>query len=65
MSVATPHELAWTDAELGDPAALSARLKQRGVSLDAEEVVLLTRLLGRALPIGRQWRLLLVVVGVG
>ena len=48
MSVATPHELAWTDAELGDPAALSARLKQRGVSLDAEEVVLLTRLLGRA-----------------
>lgn len=48
MNVATPQEMAWTDAELKDPTALSTRLKQRGVSLDAEEVVLLTQLLGRA-----------------
>lgn len=38
---------AWTEDELRDPAAVSARLRAGGVALDAEEVVLLTRLLGR------------------
>ncbi|MEO5988484.1 MAG: phosphoribosylformylglycinamidine synthase subunit PurL [Candidatus Eisenbacteria bacterium] len=48
MNVATAHELAWNALELREPETLSARLKQRGVSLDAEEVVLLSQLLGRA-----------------
>ncbi len=48
MTLETVSPNAWTDAELADPAAVSARLKTRGVSLDAEEVALLHRLLGRA-----------------
>ena len=48
MNVSTTQELAWTDAELREPRVLSARLKQRGVSLEGDEVVLLTQLLGRA-----------------
>lgn len=47
MTVETAGREAWTVAELSDPAAVSARLKTRGVSLDAEEVALLTRRLGR------------------
>ncbi len=38
---------AWTETELADPKAVSSALKRRGVSLDVEEVVLLTKLLGR------------------
>ena len=47
MTSTTASAAAWTEAELADPAAVSVALKRRGVSLDAEEVVLLTRLLGR------------------
>ena len=38
---------AWTAEEADDPAAVSARLAQRGVKLDAEEVALLEQLLER------------------
>ena len=50
MTVATPaSEAAWTlEDAAADAAAVSARLKSKGVSLDAEEVALLGRLLGRA-----------------
>lgn len=50
MTVALPaSSAAWTLEEAGaDAAAVSAALRARGVSLDAEEVVLLGRLLGRA-----------------
>lgn len=49
MTVATAAGVAaWTLEEAADPAAVSARLRARGVSLDPEEVALLGRLLGRA-----------------
>jgi phosphoribosylformylglycinamidine synthase len=49
MTVApTAATTAWTPEDLADPAAVSRRLKARGVSLDAEEVRLLHDLLGRA-----------------
>lgn len=50
MTVATPAaEPAWTLAEAAaDVAAVSARLRAQGVSLDPEEVALLGSLLGRA-----------------
>jgi len=38
----------WTLEEARDPAAVSARLKERHVSLEPDEVVLLSELLGRA-----------------
>jgi phosphoribosylformylglycinamidine synthase len=38
---------AWSAAEGGEPQAVSARLAEQGVSLEAEEVTLLERLLGR------------------
>jgi phosphoribosylformylglycinamidine synthase II len=44
-ALATP---AWTAEEARDPAALSRRLRDRGVALDTEEVSLLGSLLGRA-----------------
>jgi phosphoribosylformylglycinamidine synthase len=47
MSVVTAGREAWTRDEAADPAAVSARLKLRGVSLDADEVRLLGELLGR------------------
>ena len=47
MSVLTAGREAWTREEAADPAAVSARLKTRGVSLDADEVRLLGDLLGR------------------
>jgi len=47
MSVVTAGREAWTRDEAADPAAVSARLKTRGVSLDADEVRLLGELLGR------------------
>lgn len=47
MSTATASHDAWTLEEARDPAAVSARLRARGVSLDAEEVALLGTLLGR------------------
>ena len=48
MSVQTVSPDAWTADELHDPAAVSRRLKSRGISLDAEEVALLQQLLGRS-----------------
>lgn len=48
MSVRLDERPAWTLDELADPAAVSRRLKSRGVSLDADEVKLLPELLGRA-----------------
>lgn len=48
MTVATAAEPAWTLAEAADAAAVSARMRARGVALDADEVALLGRLLGRA-----------------
>jgi phosphoribosylformylglycinamidine synthase len=49
VTVATAASTAaWSPEEAGNPAAVSARLRERGVSLDAEEVALLERLLGRA-----------------
>ncbi len=47
MTLQTASHDAWTLGQLADPAAVSKQLKLRGVSLDAEEVVLLTQLLGR------------------
>ena len=48
MTVMIASHDAWKLEDLADPAAVSGRLKSRGVSLDAEEVELLTKLLGRA-----------------
>jgi len=39
---------AWSAAEARDPAAVSVRLRERGVVLEPEEVRLLTELLGRS-----------------
>jgi phosphoribosylformylglycinamidine synthase II len=39
---------AWTAAEARDPAAVSARLRERGVALEPGEVRLLSELLGRS-----------------
>src|SRR5439155_7326161 len=47
MSPLTASHDAWTREQLADPAAVSASLHARGVSLDAEEVERLTELLGR------------------
>jgi phosphoribosylformylglycinamidine synthase II len=47
MNVSTHTPAAWTREEALDPARVSARLRTRGVSLDAEEVTLLGELLGR------------------
>ncbi len=47
MSLLTAGREAWTREEAADPAAVSSRLKQRGVSLDADEVRLLGELLSR------------------
>jgi len=47
VSVLAAGRDAWTREELADPAAVSARLAARGVTLDPEEVRLLTELLGR------------------
>lgn len=47
MTVAAASTTAWTTEDLRDPAAVVRALRARGVSLDAEEVVLLTELLGR------------------
>ena len=47
MTTLTAGRDAWTREEAADPAAVSARLATRGVSLDAEEVLLLGTLLGR------------------
>ena len=48
MSVLTAGREAWTPEQLVDPAAVSASLRTRGVSLEADEVVLLSELLGRS-----------------
>ena len=48
MSVAVGLAPAYTAEEARDPAAVSARLATRGVSLDPDEVTLLLELLGRA-----------------
>jgi phosphoribosylformylglycinamidine synthase len=48
MTVATAGSAAWTLEEAADAAAVSARLRERGVALDPDEVTLLGRLLGRA-----------------
>ena len=45
-SVGLPNA-AWTSEESRDPAAVAARLRARGGALDADEVALLERLLGR------------------
>ena len=42
MTVHAAVRDAWTRAELADPGALSARMGERGVSLTADEVALLT-----------------------
>src|SRR5262249_2248513 len=47
MTTAAAARDAWTREELADPAAISARLAGRGVTLDPEEVRLLTELLRR------------------
>jgi phosphoribosylformylglycinamidine synthase len=47
MKTTVPAPNAWTPEEARDPAAVSARLRSRGVALDAEEVALLGTLLGR------------------
>lgn len=47
MSVLLAGRDAWTREQLRDPAAVSANLRARGVSLDPDEVRLLTELLGR------------------
>ena len=47
MSTSVRVPDAWTTSELGDTAAVSRRLRERGVRLDADEVGLLTELLGR------------------
>ena len=39
---------AWSAAEARDPAAVSARLRERGVALEPDEVQLLNELLGRS-----------------
>jgi phosphoribosylformylglycinamidine synthase len=47
MGVSTQAAAAWTLEEARDPAAVSARLKTRGVVLESDEVTLLAELLGR------------------
>ena len=47
MSVAGAGAPAWSAAEARDPAAVSAALAARGVSLEPDEVALLGELLGR------------------
>lgn len=47
MNVALHAQPAYTLEDARDPAAVSARLKTRGVALDPEEVALLLELLGR------------------
>ncbi len=47
MTLAPTTPLAYAAEDLNDPAAVSRGLRARGVALDAEEVVLLPRLLGR------------------
>jgi phosphoribosylformylglycinamidine (FGAM) synthase-like enzyme len=47
MTTTTALNLAYTAEEARDPAAVSRRLAERGVSLDPEEVALLLELLGR------------------
>jgi phosphoribosylformylglycinamidine synthase len=47
MGVSTQAVPAWTLDEARDPAAVSARLKARGVALESDEVTLLGELLGR------------------
>ncbi len=47
MSVTVAHDLAWTAEEARDPAAVARALRERGVSLEAEEVTRLGELLGR------------------
>lgn len=47
MTVHAAADLAWSVEDLADPVALSARMRAKGIALDAEEVQLLTRLLGR------------------
>jgi phosphoribosylformylglycinamidine synthase subunit PurL len=47
MNVATHVIQAWTMEEARDPAAVSARLRARGVHLDVDDVTLLGELLGR------------------
>jgi phosphoribosylformylglycinamidine synthase len=48
VSLATSASAAWTLEEAVDAAAVSARLRGRGVALEPDEVVLLGQLLGRA-----------------
>ena len=47
MDLTTQAPAAWTADEARDPAAVSARLRSRGVTLDPDEVVRLGELLGR------------------
>ena len=47
MSATLASAPAWTAEDARDPGAVSARLAGRGVTLSAEEVTLLERLLGR------------------
>ena len=47
MSTMAHVPAAWSAEEARDPALVSARLRARGVMLDAEEVTLLGALLGR------------------
>jgi phosphoribosylformylglycinamidine synthase len=47
VTLAPATLLAYAPEDLEDPAQVSRRLRERGVTLDAEEVVLLPRLLGR------------------
>ncbi|MBI5711252.1 MAG: phosphoribosylformylglycinamidine synthase subunit PurL [Candidatus Eisenbacteria bacterium] len=47
MSLAAHVAPAWSAEEAADPQAIAARLRVRGVSLEADEVMLLMELLGR------------------
>ena len=47
MTLGTTATAAWTAEQARDPAAVSAALKRRGVTLDPDEVTLLGTLLGR------------------
>ena len=47
MSVAAGLRQAWTEADARDPGAVSDALRERGVSLEPEEVAMLAELLGR------------------
>jgi phosphoribosylformylglycinamidine synthase len=48
MTVSLAHDLAWTLEEAREPQSVARRLRDRGVSLEAEEVTLLGELLGRS-----------------